>query len=59
MVVAWCHENESRSKVLNFLERLDGRNRYTHKDLVAVVKQREDIGNDKSSGCVFSEKHAD
>ena len=59
MVVSWRHENESRSKVSNFLERLDGRIRYTHKEIVAVVKQREDIGNDKSSGCVFSEKHAD
>ena len=51
--------NKSRSKILNFLERLDGRNRYTHKEVAAVVKQREDIGNDKSSGCIFSEKHAD
>ena len=29
MVVAGCQENESCSKVLNFLERLDDRIRYT------------------------------
>ena len=38
MVVAGCQENESSSKVLNFLERLDGRIWCTHEEIVAVVK---------------------
>ena len=33
-----CQENESGSKVLNFMERLDDRIRCTHKETVAVVK---------------------
>ena len=37
MVVAGCQENESWSKSLNFLERLDDRIRCTHKETVAVV----------------------
>ena len=32
MVVTGCQENESCVKVLNFLERLDERIRYTHAD---------------------------
>ena len=59
MVVAGCQKNESSSKVLNFLERLDERIRCTHKETVAVVKPREDIGSNKSLGCIFSEKSAD
>ena len=38
MVVTGCQENKSRSKVLNFLERLDDRIRCTHEEAVAVVK---------------------
>ena len=38
MLVAGCQENESCSKVFNFLERLDGRIRCTHEETVAVVK---------------------
>ena len=59
MLVAGCQENESCSKVLNFLERLDDRIRCTHEETVAVVKPCEDIGSNKSLGCVFSEKPAD
>ena len=36
MVVAGCQENESCSKVLNFLERLDDRIRCTHEETVAA-----------------------
>ena len=59
MVVTGCQENESCSKVLNFLERLDDRIRCTHEETVAVVKPWEDIGSNKSLGCIFSEKPAD
>ena len=38
MVVASCQENESCSKVLNFLERLDDRIRCTHEESFAVVE---------------------
>ena len=38
MVVTGCQENESCSKVLNFLERLDGRIMCTLEETVAVVK---------------------
>ena len=38
MVAAGCQENESCSKVLNFLERMDGKIRCTHEETVAVVK---------------------
>ena len=37
MVTGW-QENESCSKVLNFLERLDGRIRCAHEKTVAVDK---------------------
>ena len=53
-----CQENKFCSKVLNFLERLDDRIRCTHEETVAVVKPCEDIGSNKSLGCVFSEKPA-
>ena len=59
VVVVGCQENESCSKVLNFLERLDDRIRFTHEERVAVVKPWEDIGSNKSLDCVFSEKPAD
>ena len=38
MVVARYQENESCSKVLNFLERLDDRIRCTHEETAAVVR---------------------
>ena len=38
MAVVGCQENESCSKVLNFLERLDDRIRCTHEERIAVVK---------------------
>ena len=38
MVVARCQEDESCSKVWNFLERLDDRIRCTHEETAAVVK---------------------
>ena len=50
VVVTGCHENESCSKCLNFMERLE---------TVAAVKPWEDTGSNKSLGCVFSEKPAD
>ena len=59
MVVTGCQENKSCSKVLNFLERLDNRIRCTHEESVAVVKPWEDIGSNKSLGCVLSENPAD
>ena len=59
MVVTGCQENKFCSKVLNFLERLDDRIRCTHEETVAVVKPCEDIGSNKSLGCVFSEKPTD
>ena len=37
-MVAGCQENESCSKVLNFLERLDDRIRCTDQETVAVVE---------------------
>ena len=58
VVVAGCQKNESCSKVLNFLERLDDRIRCTHNETVAVVKLWEDIGSNKSLGCIFSKKPA-
>ena len=53
MVVTGCQENKSCSKVLNFLERLDDRIRCTHKETVAVVKPRKDIGSNKSLLCMY------
>ena len=38
MLVAGCQENESCSKVLNFLEKLDVRIRCTHEETVAVAE---------------------
>ena len=37
MVVAGCQENQSCSKVSNFLEGLDNRIRCTHEETVTVV----------------------
>ena len=37
MLVARCQDNESCSKILNFLERVDDRIRCTHEETVAVV----------------------
>ena len=59
MLVAGCQENESCSKVFNFLERLDDRIRCTHEETVALVEPWDDIGSNKSLGCVFGEKPAD
>ena len=42
-----------------FCRELDVRIRCTHEERVAVVKPWEDIGSNKSLGCVFSEKPAD
>ena len=56
VVVAGCQKNESCSKVSNFLDRLDDRIRCTHNKTVAVVKLWEDIGSNKSLGCIFSKK---
>ena len=38
MLVAGCQENETCSKVLDFLERLDDRIMCTREETVAVVK---------------------
>ena len=59
MVMTRCHENESCNKVLNFLERLDDRIGCTHEETVTVIKPREDVGGNKSFGCIFSDKSAD
>ena len=57
-----CQEDESCSKVLNFLERLDDRIRCTHEETANCSSQavRGYIGsNNYGLGCVFSEKPAD
>ena len=59
VVMTRCHENESCSKVLNSLERLDDRSGCAHEETVTVIKPREDVGGKKSLGCIFSEKSAD
>ena len=59
MVMTRCHEDESCSKVLNFLERLDDRTGCAHEETVTVIKPRDDVGSNKSMGCIFSEKSAD
>ena len=59
MVMAKCHEDESRSKVLNFLERLDDRVGCAYEETVTVITPRDDVGGKKSFGCIFSEKSAD
>ena len=38
MVVTEYQENKSCSKVLNFLDRLDDRIRFTHEETIAAVK---------------------
>ena len=58
MVMTRCHENESCSKVLNFLERLDDRIGCAHEETVTVIESREDVEG-KSLGCIFSEKSED
>ena len=45
-----CDENESCSKVLNFLQRSDNRNGCAHEETVTVIKLREDVGGNKSFG---------
>ena len=59
VVMTRCHEDESCSKVLNFLERLDDRIGCAYEETVTVIKPREDVGGNKSWGCIFSEKSAD
>ena len=59
MVMTRCHEDESCSIILNFLERLDDRIRCAHEETVTVIKPREDVGGNKSLGCIFSEKSVD
>ena len=59
MVMTRCHENEFCSKILNFLERLDDRVGCTHEETVTLIKMREDVGGNKSFGCIFSEKSGD
>ena len=54
-----CHENESCSKVLNFLESLDDSIGCAYEETVTVIKPREDVGGNKSFGCIFNEKSAD
>ena len=50
VVMMRCHENESCSKVLNFLERLDDRSGCAHEETVTIIKPREDVGGNKSFG---------
>ena len=59
MVMTRCHENESCSKVLNFLERLDDIIGCTHGETATVIKPREGVGGSKSFDCIFSEKSVD
>ena len=59
VVMTRCHENESCSKVLNFLERLGDRIGCAHEETVTVIKLREDVGGNKSLAYIFSEKSAD
>ena len=59
MVMTRRHENESCSKVLNFLESVDDRIGCAHEETVTVIKPRDDVGGNKSLGCIFSEKSAD
>ena len=54
-----CHEDESCSKVSNFMERLDDRIECAHEETVTVIKPREDVGGNKSFGYIFSVKSAD
>ena len=54
-----CHEDESCSKVLNFLGRLDDRIVCVHEKTDREIKPREDTWGNKSLGCIFSEKSAD
>ena len=59
VVMTRCHEDESCSKVLNFLERLDDRIGLAHEETVTVIKPWDDLGGNKSFGCIFSEKSSD
>ena len=49
----------SLAAVLNFVERLDDRIGCAHEETVTVIKPQEDVGGNKSLGCIFSEKSAD
>ena len=61
--VEWWWRGAKRTslaaKFFNFLERLDDRIRCTHEETVALVEPWDDIGSNKSLGCVFGEKPAD
>ena len=61
-VVEWWWRGAMRmscSKGSNFLERLDDRNGCAQEETVTVIKPWENIGDNKSFGCIFSEKSAD
>ena len=45
-----------RTSIANLLEMLDDRIRCTQEEAVAVFKPWEDIGSNKSLGCVFKRK---
>ena len=45
-----------KTSLANLLEMLDDRIRCTHEETVAVFKPWEDIGSNKSLGCVFKRK---
>ena len=47
MVMTRRHENESCSKVLNFLESVDDRIGCAHEETVTVIKPREDVGGNR------------
>ena len=59
MVMMRCREDESCSKVLNFLERLDDRIGCAYEETVTIIKSLQDVGANKSFGCIFCEKSAD
>ena len=56
MVMTRCHEDESCSKVLNFLERMDDRIGCAHEETVTVIKPREDVGGNESFVCILSDR---
>ena len=47
MVMTRCDEDESCSKILNFLKRLDDRIGCAHEETVTVIKPREDVGGNR------------
>ena len=59
VVMMRCYEDESCRKVLNFVERLDDRIGCAQEETVTIIKPQEDVGGNKSLGCILSEKSAD